>query len=1566
MTATGLWQNIGAGENPFTRTVRLIFLVIAGFVFFYLATLPLPWVQQTVLGVLGIGIALVMARGSDSYLVTLTLMMLSMFCTFRYGYWRITQVIGYFHDPASRPGALDVFFVLCLLLAEVYAFGILFLGYFQTIWPLRRAPVPLPDNTEEWPHIDVLIPTYNEPLDLVRYTALGALNMDWPVDKLHVYLLDDGRRAEFEQFARDAGIAYRSRPDNACAKAGNINAALKTVSSPFVAIFDSDHVPTRSFLQMTMGWFLRDPKLALLQTPHHFYSPDPFERNLEQFRIIPNEGEFFYGIVQDGNDFWNASYFCGSCGVLRRAALDQIGGIATETVTEDAHTSLRLQMKGWNSAYINIPQAAGLATERLAAHIGQRRRWARGMVQVLRTENPLLAPGLTLAQRLCYFNAMGHFLYALPRLIFLTAPLIYLLLNHTNIPGYWLAILAYALPHLVLSNVTNSRIQGEHRHSFWNEIYETVLAPYILLPTMMALLNPRAGKFNVTPKGGVVKRTFFDSGIAAPFLLMLVLNVLGLVLAGPRLFLWDVDRRGTVIMNVLWCCFNVVILGVCIAVARELQQRRTTVRIGVVSRLVVILPGGRIVPGESVDVSSGGAAIRLRDPVALAPDSKVRLVFASPTTARDLPATVVAMADSTLRVHFNDLSIPEQEALTAALFSRADSWLGWGEAQEPDDVLRSLVRIFRISAHGLRATFQSMVRGGNGPSSKATPLSVVHTSILLLAAALLCVPAPKVFSQAQPPVHTNSSPSGQGSTQQPGVPRPRRLVPANPALNSRESTQPPGSLRPRRLIPTSAPLNGQGSMQQLGAAQPQRPLRARFTNAPIAANPAGSPVPPGQYRDSFTLADAGSPQIEFHSIDSPRTIFFTLPKTHVVRTAKIHVFYAFSPGLLPQLSHLKLSINGTLLATIQPTPGQSGGSDGSTAEAEFPIPPELLVFDNSLTIEFIGHYSTSCEDPANSALWARVLRNTFIETTGDLLPLADDLGQLPASFVDPEAIHPSAISVVFPAQPSLKAIQAAGIAASYFGLVSENRPVRFPVAFAAIPSGNAILVAENPADLAPSLNISSVSGPTLAIRTNPNDPFGKVLIVTGTTADETIVAAQALATGASLLNGAKSKISGFELPPERAPDDAPRWARTDQRISLWNYATAEQLQSDGTTPINVSFRIPPDLFIDTPFNSDYRNAILRLDYRYNSASIGPVSSMQVRANNAFLGAVPLIPGQETARTLQAGVPVPLVSLRPFSNSLSFAFSFQRPRKQPCDDTAPINMQGAILSDSYLDLRGYQHWAAMPNLEIFSNAGFPFTRFADLSQTTVVLPPVPNPQEIETFLTLMGHFGRHTGFPALRVTLGGPDALRDGAHTDFLIVGMGDDQPALWKLDALLPVAVHNGQVQVHDTQGLFDRVLPLHNTQSWLSRILKSLWWPQNQPQQAPSGELTAAGAPDALIEGIESPYDSGGNRSIVAIRLKDATAFEPFLSTFLQVQQSSDISGTVSVLHGSQFRSFRIGSAVYHVGALDRFTVLAIWFADRAWLVALIVVGFALLLAIWTRQWLRSKARSRLTMSED
>ncbi|MFP5446625.1 MAG: UDP-forming cellulose synthase catalytic subunit, partial [Betaproteobacteria bacterium] len=492
-------------------------------------------------------------------LSTLAMIVLSISASSRYIYWRFTDTIGF-------TNWLDAAFGYGLVLAELYAFAVLLIGYFQTAWPLQRRPVPMPQDISTWPSVDVFIPTYNEPLEVVRQTVFSAMSLDWPADRLHVYVLDDGRRPEFREFCEELGVGYLIRDNNHHAKAGNINAALKVTSSEYIAIFDCDHIPTRSFLQVCMGWFFKDTNLVMLQTPHVFFSPDPFERNLDTFHRMPNEGELFYGIVQDGNDLWNASFFCGSCAIIRRKELLEVGGIAVETVTEDAHTALKLSRLGYNTAYLEVPQAAGLATESLSGHVGQRIRWARGMAQIARTDNPLFGKGLKFGQRLCYLNAMLHFFYGLPRLVFLTAPLAYLFFGAHVFQATALMITAYALPHLAHASVTNSRIQGRFRHSFWNEVYESVLAWYIMRPVIVAFINPKLGKFNVTAKGGVIEKAYFDWTIARPYVVLLVINLVGFAVGIWKLFSSAGDETTTLVINMVWTTYNVILLGASVAV----------------------------------------------------------------------------------------------------------------------------------------------------------------------------------------------------------------------------------------------------------------------------------------------------------------------------------------------------------------------------------------------------------------------------------------------------------------------------------------------------------------------------------------------------------------------------------------------------------------------------------------------------------------------------------------------------------------------------------------------------------------------------------------------------------------------------------------------------------------------------------------------------------------------------------------------------------------------------------------------------------------------------------------
>ena len=1503
MTQEELWEGFETGRGPFFKLLQLVLIAFGIVALFFFGSLALSWPQQAVLGLLMVLLCVWLSRVSDSYLITLILMMLSMFATFRYGWWRVSSIFAFFQDPGTKWGPVDVFFIVLLLGAEAYAFGILYLGFLQTVWPLRRAPVALPDDPDDWPEVDLLIPTYNEPLGVVRYTALASLNIDWPADRLHVYILDDGNREEFREFAIEAGIGYITRGDNLQAKAGNINNALKSLSAPYVAIFDSDHVPTRSFLQMTIGWFLKDPNLGMLQTPHHFYSPDPFERNLGQFRVIPNEGELFYGIVQDGNDFWNAAFFCGSCAVLRREALDEIGGIAAETVTEDAHTCLRLQIHGWNTAYINIPQAAGLATERLSAHVKQRIRWARGMIQILRIENPLFAPNLTWPQRLCYFNAMTHFLYALPRLIFLTAPLIYLIFGFTNIPGYWIAILAYAIPHLTLSSVTNSRIQGYHRHSFWNEIYETVLSPYILLPTLIALFNPKAGKFNVTSKGGIVTQTFFDARIAQPFIVLLAFNALGLLMVIPRFipipglgWLWDGTHPGTIITNALWTSFNIVILSVCVAVAREARQTRQHVRINFAAPVRVALGDGRIVPGQTIDVSSGGLAMELLEGMHANHGDSLTVIFPLRTGDAELPAKVVGLANSVLRLQFDPLTVAEEEMLTMVLFSRADSWLGWGESREVDQPLKSLGRIIRIAFRGLGMAIAAMVPRRKQKPGKRQPVAA-ESLVLLLALGLAGWCANARAQTSNPP---------------PQTPQPATAAPAQ---------TPPAATTP----------------------QPTAPV-ATVQNAATNQTAATTPPTAGTFSTRTNLFDLGTTNtINLHGTDGYDTIYFAIPQNEVVKQASMHLYYHFSPSLIPAQSHLKVILNGTTFATL---PVPQTPNNGAVIESDVVVPPDLLVRNNQLTFELIAHYTTTCEDPTNSALWAHVDPNTTIAMSGDLLPLADELKLLPLPFFDSQLAQPPVIPIVFGSAPSQKALEAAGVVTSWFGVLGDYRAMRFPVSIGNLPTGNIVLIAENVNSLPPGLNLDPPLSPTLAIRTNPVDPYGKVLIVTGNNPDQTLVAAQALATGWPGLQGAMVVVDQLNLPAKSAADDAPRWSAADDRgrVPLWT-GPAQALQGDGNEPLIAYYKIPPDLF----FRDAQQNVKLHLDYRYNAIPIGPISSVQVESNDAYLGSIPLFPGKEVSRQSSVNIAIPIVNLRPFSNSMRFRFTFQLLKGGSCNTTIPGNQMGAILRSSYIDLKGLPHQASMPNLELFSNAGFPFTRYADLSQTTVVLPEEPSQQEIETYLAMMGHFGAETGYPTLRVTVAGPEALQSGADQDFLVITTGQSTGEVGRLASGMPVTFADNELKVQDTRGFFAAV---HN-----------MWWRIPANDQLSSGMIGTTGVPDALIEEIESPYSSG--RSVVLVDMKSAANYPAMMKAFLEASQSSAVSGTVALLEGPRFESYRIGNNVYHVGVLPWWTALQLWFMQVPWMVDLAVLAISFVFAIWIRSWLRARARRRLQVVE-
>ncbi|AWB34833.1 UDP-forming cellulose synthase catalytic subunit [Orrella marina] len=673
---------------------------------------PLSLTHQILFGLITFATAYAITRVSTNRLAVLILMMLSSAASLRYLYWRVTETLGF-------ENWVDAMFGYGLMMAELYAMLTLFLSYFQSAWPLQRKPAFMPPDSSTWPSVDVFIPTYNEPISVVRQTAVAAKLLDWPSDRLNIYVLDDGRRDELREFCEQAGIGYLIRPDNKHAKAGNINAALEKTDGEFVAIFDCDHIPTRSFLQIALGWFIKDPKLAMLQTPHVFFSPDPMEQNLDVFNRVPNEGQLFYGLTQDSNDLWNATFFCGSCAVIRREHMMQVGGMATESVTEDALTALKMNSIGLNTAYLALPLAAGLATETLSRHIGQRIRWGRGMAQIMRNHNPLVIKGLKLSQRICYLSASLHFFYGLPRLVFLTAPLAYLFFGAHVFQAAPLMILAYVFPHILHAQITNLQIQGRFRHSFWNEVYESVLAWYLMRPTLATLINPDKATFNVTAKGGIKNESYFDWVLARPYIILLLLNVAGMFIG-----IWLILTSGgdqsliyTAVFNLVWTTHNVVICGASVAVAGEQKQLRASPRVNFSIPATLALPTGHRFVCHTSDFSADGLGLVMKGPLNIELGELVYVSLFRGDEEEIFPARVRFNSDNRIGLRFYELSIEQQVRLSQMTFGRADLWAQKWVNTVPDSPLSAIRQIGRF---GVRGVFLLIRESGKAIGNRAS------------------------------------------------------------------------------------------------------------------------------------------------------------------------------------------------------------------------------------------------------------------------------------------------------------------------------------------------------------------------------------------------------------------------------------------------------------------------------------------------------------------------------------------------------------------------------------------------------------------------------------------------------------------------------------------------------------------------------------------------------------------------------------------------------------------------------------------------------------------------------
>ncbi len=370
--------------------------------------------------------------------------------------------------------------------------GLISLALFlYSVWDTDavQPPEPVSDTHRS---IAVLVPTYNEDPEILLPTVAAAVDADLTHE---TWVLDDGRRPWVEDMAKRLGANYLTRPDNNHAKAGNLNHALEHLDVELVAVLDADHVPEKRFLANTVAYF-DDPELALVQTPQAFYNDDSFEHVGDHYQ----EESLFYRVIQPGKNRWNAAFWCGTSAVVRTAALRSVGGVATESLTEDLHTTLRLHREGWKTVFHNEVLARGLAPQNYNEYGLQRKRWAAGAMQVLRSDNPFRGRSLTVRQKLAYAATLSGWTEGWRTVTYL---LIAVAVLFTGVSPLVAPIGTFALFYGVVfvaqQLAMRSLSQGYHR------ILPGLLFDWYRVPASIRafqqLTFPKAVRFKVTPKG---------------------------------------------------------------------------------------------------------------------------------------------------------------------------------------------------------------------------------------------------------------------------------------------------------------------------------------------------------------------------------------------------------------------------------------------------------------------------------------------------------------------------------------------------------------------------------------------------------------------------------------------------------------------------------------------------------------------------------------------------------------------------------------------------------------------------------------------------------------------------------------------------------------------------------------------------------------------------------------------------------------------------------------------------------------------------------------------------------
>ncbi|WP_374618402.1 cellulose biosynthesis cyclic di-GMP-binding regulatory protein BcsB [Pandoraea sp.] len=761
-----------------------------------------------------------------------------------------------------------------------------------------------------------------------------------------------------------------------------------------------------------------------------------------------------------------------------------------------------------------------------------------------------------------------------------------------------------------------------------------------------------------------------------------------------------------------------------------------------------------------------------------------------------------------------------------------------------------------------------------------------------------------------------------------------------------------GGVRPAGAAPATA-RTGKTPVQSDAASAPLSPPGAAASPDSKANAVAVPPLttPPGTSQRTVTFAQLGQTDgLRLRGTEGTGDVNFGIRLDQTVASALLRLRYTYSPALIPDLSQIKVYLNEELIATL-PFNKQDGGKN---LVRDIPLDPRMLSDFNRVRLVLIGHYTMECEDPMHSSLWADISPQSEIVTSTQPLTLRNDLASLPAPFFDRHDNRDQTVPFVFGAPPSLAVVHAAGVVATWAGAFGDYRRTRFPVSVKTLPSKHAIVFVTNDT-MVPGLDVPKVDAPTLRMMSNPNDPSLKLLVVQGRDAKDLETAALALVSGRAALSGDVTRIASLKPLPPRPAYDAPRWVRTDRPVKFGELVdNPSDLQANGYMPwpIRIQLNLPADLLT-------WQNTGVPMDlkYRYTPPVKPDDSSMSVSINDQFVRAyrlraagdstdkshmlVELLADGTMAEHKSVRIPAFQVASR---NALSFQFAMQPHKDGMCSQSITNAARSAIDADSTIDFSGLPHYAEMPNLGFFVGSGFPFTKYADLAQTAVVMSKTPDTAELETVFSALGQFGRSTGVYADRFEVLDPTQTDRFKDRDLLIVGGKDVAGLLTQWGKNLPLIIDQSRrVMTAQPQGY--RGDGATGSALAASRV-------------GPAHMDASSDGPLAALVGFESPVSR--TRSVVAISASSDDALRSVVDAIDDTTRRTAIHGDLAVVSGDRVNSFRLGQT-YFVGDVSWWTRIRYHLSSHPILVGLVALLAAFAIALKCFGWLQRRAARRL-----